>query len=756
MVPVNFNIWGNNGFDELREFNRNQETFVIIHGYQSTGGNVGNEFKPEDWMRDMAQALREQNSTANANIIVVDWQDGANPDRGLINSILDNAALGGASGNLVAGPPGAAVGTAGGAVTGGLTNYQKAANNTREVGSKIADKLIEEGAESDKITLIGHSLGAHTSGFAAADYQNKTGKKINRIIGLDPAGLEFQGKSIEERLDSTDAERVVNIHTSTTFGFSQRSYLNDFLGVTDDRIGDLDVFVNPYKLFQPGVGVLGAVNNHGYATKIYTDLIKGNNIPQENGQELNLDKLDTATGTFDIDTLNAIFIGSTSGEFSNGSNRLSLGTPAFESFLEFDGNDINTRTNELFKLGDLTYRNGFTNFGSEPKGDLPFDLNVSLMKPVEKSTPFKFNFNNEATRNETGDPVRDGDILTFSGAGLTSDTIKALGTDYTLDLFGFSEDDGITQVGRFNSPENSTANASLFGKITVAESRIIPPLLFNNIRSGTVKGVKGLGNFLKRSNPFSQAEIQGSLRINGLANGRIQSEQNFDPEPFIITEDMAVEFPGGVEGLEIGEQIFGSPLDDVIKGLAGTDFLTGSRGIDYILGGPDSDQVYGGKETDILNGNENDDFVSGDIGDDLIRGGKNNDTLDGGPGNDVLIGDIGTDRLTGGTDADVFILRTDTGEEKTDPTEADWILDFNAAEGDRIGINGGVPLEVLTFESADVNQDGTADTVIKYTETNEVFGTYTNIFGVVINISPDIVQNSSFTVSIEEPLLNIG
>ncbi len=700
------------------------------------------------------RALREGNPAPN--IIVVDWENGAKPDGGLLGEALEGAALGGTGGTLVAGLPGAAVGVVGGAVIGGLTNYQKAANNTREVGGKIADKLIELGVEPEKTTLIGHSLGAHVSGFAGAEYQNKneTGKKINRITGLDPAGPEFADKSQEERLDSTDAERVVNIHTSNTFGFSQRNFVNDFLGKTDDRIGDLDVFLNPNKQFQPGSK--DAVSNHGYATEIYTDLIKGNNIPQENGQELNLDRLDTATGTLDIDTLNAIFIGLTSGQFDNGSNSLSLGTPAFESFVQFDGTDFRTRTNDLFRLGDLTYRNGETDFGSEPKGDLPFDLNVSLTKPISGSGVFKFDFNNEATRNETGDPVLDGDILTFSGARLTLDKIEALGTDYTLDMFGFSEDNGFTQVSRFNSPENSTANASLFGKITVAQSRIIPPLLFDNIRSVAAKGVKGIGNVLKRFNPFSQSEIKGSPSINLLADGTIQAEQNLDPEPFVINEDMAVEFPGGVEGLEIGEQIFGSPLDDVIKGIAGTDFLTGSRGIDYILGGVDNDQVYGGKETDILNGNQNDDFVSGDIGDDLIRGGKNNDTLDGGSGNDVLIGDIGTDRLTGGTDADIFILRTDTGEEKTDPTEADWILDFNAAEGDRIGINGGVPLEVLTLESADVNQDGTADTVIKYTETNEVFGTYTNIFGVAINTSPDIVQNSSFTVSIEEPLMNIG
>ncbi|MFA7505003.1 MAG: Ig-like domain-containing protein [Burkholderiaceae bacterium] len=55
-----------------------------------------------------------------------------------------------------------------------------------------------------------------------------------------------------------------------------------------------------------------------------------------------------------------------------------------------------------------------------------------------------------------------------------------------------------------------------------------------------------------------------------------------------------------------------------------------------------------------------------------------NDTLDGGAGNDLLFGQGGDDTLIGGAGADTFVfsMRTDNGN--------DTIMDFNAAEGDRI------------------------------------------------------------------------
>jgi len=114
MVNVNFNIWGKErivqstpstlgadasalrsanpvGLLDMSEpfgTNPEQNTYVITHGYlnqggstSNTGGNPNNQFTPENWMSEMAKALREK--APNANIILVDWEDGARPQAGI-------------------------------------------------------------------------------------------------------------------------------------------------------------------------------------------------------------------------------------------------------------------------------------------------------------------------------------------------------------------------------------------------------------------------------------------------------------------------------------------------------------------------------------------------------------------------------------------------------------------------------------------------------------------------------------------------
>ncbi|MDY6941372.1 MAG: choice-of-anchor K domain-containing protein, partial [Cyanobacteriota bacterium] len=438
-------------------------------------------------------------------------------------------------------------------------------------------------------------------------------------------------------------------------------------------------------------------------------------------------------------------VGMTSGQFARGSNRLSLGSPEFASFVQFDGTDFRTVTGNLFNLGNLTYQNGVTELGSEPQGDVPLAIAASFDRPVNNAQTFTFDFNNTVVPNETGDPVIDGDRLRFSSSGLSSERIEALDTEYTLDLFGFSTD-GSSVIGQFNSPENSTANANLFGKITVAESRIIPPFLWEKIKSNVARvGIglaEGFTTSIRALNPFSNPRTNKS------------SGENSTPEEvFKITEEIATQFPGGVLGSNERDVAIGSSIEDFVFGDGGADLLAGSVGDDIILGVDGDDELYGGKNDDFLNGNRGNDLVSGDLGDDFLRGGRDNDTLLGGDGDDVLVGDKGIDLLTGGLGADVFILRTDTGEVTSEPSAADRILDFNAAEGDRIGITDGVPIEVLSFAPADIDGNGIEDTIIQYIETNEVFGTFVDIFGVALDVAPDVARSATFSVPIEEPLL---
>lgn len=71
------------------------------------------------------------------------------------------------------------------------------------------------------VHIIGHSLGAHTAGYAGERID-----KLGRITGLDPAEPYFQGMPEQIRLDPSDADLVDVIHTDGSSIFLLGSYLN--------------------------------------------------------------------------------------------------------------------------------------------------------------------------------------------------------------------------------------------------------------------------------------------------------------------------------------------------------------------------------------------------------------------------------------------------------------------------------------------------------------------------------------------------
>ena len=93
-------------------------------------------------------------------------------------------------------------------------NYFQAVANTRVVGAAMAHfikKLNQySGLKFSDIHLIGHSLGAHISGYAGERIKNP---QIGRITGLDPAGPSFYKNLTSLRLDPTDAHYVDALHT---------------------------------------------------------------------------------------------------------------------------------------------------------------------------------------------------------------------------------------------------------------------------------------------------------------------------------------------------------------------------------------------------------------------------------------------------------------------------------------------------------------------------------------------------------------
>ena len=124
------------------------------------------------------------------------------------------------------------------------------------------------------------------------------------------------------------------------------------------------------------------------------------------------------------------------------------------------------------------------------------------------------------------------------------------------------------------------------------------------------------------------------------------------------------------------DRIYLGGANDTAYGGAGFDLLAGENGDDKLYGGADSDRLYGGAGADLL---------AAGAGNDYLFGNEDNDRLFGGLGHDTLVGGTGRDRLQGDAGADRFVFLR--AEESTVLSSGrDVIVDFNRAQGDRIGL----------------------------------------------------------------------
>lgn len=260
--------------------------------------------------------------------------------------------------------------------------------------------------------------------------------------------------------------------------------------------------------------------------------------------------------------------------------------------------------------------------------------------------------------------------------------------------------------------------------------------------NSVVGEVRNFVNSNEITQRFSLTEITDFVRTNFIENPTVQqgfsdlinrAAQGSQLGRFVDADaannliEMALDdinWPGGLRGLEGDDRIIGSSASDVANGNQGKDSLFGGEGDDFLRGGRDNDLLDGGAGNDVLNGNLGDDTIRGATGDDLIRGGQGNDVLYGDENRDILIGDMGSDFLYGGADADDFILRADVAG--TNAATADRILDFNAAEGDRIKLVNVADLSNIILGAVDINSDGIGDTSI-IDSNNRVLGVVMNV-----------------------------
>ncbi|XP_060527866.1 lipase member H-B-like [Cylas formicarius] len=131
---------------------------------------------------------------------------------------------------------------------------------TWEVGNHIAKYLNyltdNLGVDPGDIHMVGHSLGAHVSGFAARAAKGR----IGRVTGLDPALPGFSVGLVEGgTISAEDAQFVDIIHTCA-----------GFLGYKEP-LGHVDFYPNGGTPPQPGCTILELVEacSHGKSWKIF-------------------------------------------------------------------------------------------------------------------------------------------------------------------------------------------------------------------------------------------------------------------------------------------------------------------------------------------------------------------------------------------------------------------------------------------------------------------------------------------------------
>ena len=185
---------------------------VMIHGFNSY---------PSVWAEELAEAvLTEDTTRARMGALTVDWREGSRWEN--LFSVW--------------------------------SDYSRAVGNTRclaEATTLILEKLVSK--HQVTVHCIGHSLGAHVCGFIANHLRSSEHVNVERITGLDPAGIDWTTRRVgimqvqpmeilphvDTRLDASDAALVDIIHTDGNFAGSMEpmGHVDFYVGRSEDTLG---------------------------------------------------------------------------------------------------------------------------------------------------------------------------------------------------------------------------------------------------------------------------------------------------------------------------------------------------------------------------------------------------------------------------------------------------------------------------------------------------------------------------------------
>lgn len=143
--------------------------------------------------------------------------------------------------------------------------YFRSVSYTRTVGKRTASLIdymvAERGLNLKDLHIVGHSLGAQTSGFTGKYMRSG---KVGRITGLDPARPGFTTNDPASRLHRNDAEFVDVIHTCA-----------GMLG-SEENLGHADFWPNGGSITQPGCNPVNDITgscSHGRSYEYFTESI---------------------------------------------------------------------------------------------------------------------------------------------------------------------------------------------------------------------------------------------------------------------------------------------------------------------------------------------------------------------------------------------------------------------------------------------------------------------------------------------------
>jgi hypothetical protein len=150
----------------------------------------------------------------------------------------------------------------------------------------------------------------------------------------------------------------------------------------------------------------------------------------------------------------------------------------------------------LFLIGNFIYGNERTFFSSTVKGvDLSLALQLNSPAGLDADTfLFDISFLITNTPNTTGDPLLDADIVSISTASAPA-IFSYLGTDFILEVLGFSNDGGVTTMTNFRNPEGKAIGTELYARISEAAPVPEPATI---ILLGV--GLAGIAGFRIKSN----------------------------------------------------------------------------------------------------------------------------------------------------------------------------------------------------------------------------------------------------------------